>query len=269
MMPITAPAAFGELAELQKWLREEQKKAPRSLEQLVAYVPVTEASASGRMIQDALEFWSADRLPALRENPPVRVLFALPPAALWAWMKSQGGAPALQEAAPILALRRWSKEGLRRLLGDLDLPHDERAVDRASITSTGGWPILLRELVARDPATIGISVACDRLEAELLPGRPLAATLWRAFGVEKLEPVVQALRMLSVLDAPFESASQLVDLMSEQEQKAVGDMTRVLDFLELLDLIEPVRDGRTTTGPSRRQLAPLVRAVLPASLAGL
>lgn len=260
----SCPPELEDATQFVAWLKKQQQRSPKSVDRLLIHVPLSEGAAERGDIVDATLAHLARRRGQSRgvgtqvEDFATRVIFSLQPTAGWRWQtQATKKRPELADV-PVLPLRRWTKEGVRKLLNLVDIPHDEKTLERIANKTTSGWPDLLRALLKR-PLHDGVASACDEFERALTADSPLGKTLWSALDVERIGPVTGVLRALRDYNVPFERADQLAALLAPGEVESLSPLLpAVVEFLERLDLLE-------TTGAERRLTPGLDRIVPDAS----
>lgn len=251
------PATIENGTQFVAWLRDEQSRAPKYVDRLIVHMRLTEAAAAtGDVVHAALE-----HLGRLKQGRlTTRVILSMGPLATWRWVLNGSRTSVDVSGVPALSLRRWTKEGVRRLLSEVAIPHDERSVERVVGSTTGGWLPLLREFT-RTSEHESANVTCERIERDFANGGRLADALWSTLGVGDIPEVGVILRTLHEVDCPFDNADQVLSLLSPSDASSMGPRVgAVVELLERLDMLEPVV---TSSSGTQRQLAPLVGRVLP------
>lgn len=247
-----APASLNNSSEFEQWLKETAGRQRESHRLLVVHALPPAAARSGKIV-DVADALCAESTRG--KGPLVRVIFTLEPLAGWAWLSEAVLRRPEREDVPWLALKRWTPQGVRRLLDMADMAWgDEALLERVCQRTTGGWHVLLNSLVQDHPRQEARRAA-DVFEACVAKGGAGAQALWRALGLAELPLAGPILR---VLGADGELVQGLGDVAELLPEGSAGDAAGVATTVEFL-----VRYGCVEWQGGRPTLAPLVAAALP------
>ena len=180
-----------------------------------------------------------------KRQRPRQVVFLFEPATSWAWLKSPK-CTALEDQVNLIFLRRWDEEGIRQRLdqaGKLDLPECCGAV----LQATGGWSLLLDELLRRcgdhnDPRDC-VKTLGEEID---LPKSELGFKLVQQIGFSSLEEE-EPFRVLQTLveyksKVAEEDLADLVEFVKGDPPLSLEDCKAAVELLYRLGCLEK-RDG--------------------------
>jgi hypothetical protein len=247
-----APASVDNSSEFEQWLKEAAGRQRESHRLLIVHALTPTAARRGEIVDVADAFCAES---TRGKGPLVRVIFTLEPVAGWAWLSEAVLQRPEREDVPWLALKRWTPQGVRRLLDMADMAWgDEALLERVCQRTTGGWHVLLNTLVQEHPRQEARRAA-DAFETRVAKGGASAQALWRALGLDALPLAGPILRVLGADGDLVQGLGDVAELLPEE---LAGDAAGVATTVECL-----VRYGCVEWQGGRPTLPPLVAAALP------
>ena len=131
------------------------------------------------------------------------------------------------ESFSLLGLRRWDARSLRAWIQDTSLPLQSDAQQRLLLKRTGGWPMLVDEVVAE---SMGVQKRLDGLP-QWLDQPDQAARLLRQAGIGDDADLLAAWRALVELDEPA-PAGELAQFLDTRDAEVLVESLRLLGALD-------------------------------------
>lgn len=246
-----APAGLNDPKEFAAYLRRLDKDTPKATSRILVHRRLESHEAAVGDLVAETEAYLAKRKADARL---IRVLFSVPPSVAWKWLVGANSQFSRADV-PWTSLRRWSKEGVRRLLSDVEIANEDRSVEHITAVSTGGWSVFLRALLSRHERG-GAMAASQAFVAHVSAHSEVLGQLWSALELTGIEAPVAIIRALADGNCGFEQPDQVLGLMDSSDASSVREvLVPAVSLLERLDVLEP--KGKEL------QLAPLVARSLP------
>ena len=206
-------------------------------QQSLFYRPIR--GTGGNMAQSVWHVLSSHNSRNKKRQRPRQVVFMFDPAASWAWLKSPNRA-ALEDQTNLIFLRRWDAEGIRQRLDQaekLDLPECCEAV----LQATGGWSLLLDELLRRCGDLNDPRECVKKME---LPGSEFGSKLVQQIGFSTPAEPFRVLQTLVEYKSKVseEDLADLVDFVKGDPPLSLADCEAAVELLYRLGCLEK-RDG--------------------------
>jgi hypothetical protein len=169
----------------------------------------------------------------------VKVVFAADPERLWNVLSSTSGAGLVgeEQRALVVSASPWRDAAIRQFLEDSNLGGD-RAVRDELKRLTGNWPGLIGEFRIQNRSSPSVLTALSRL-SDLWSDEAWRARMLAAWGMN-VEPIIaRVLRDFAIVgDATADDLSGVLTGTTRSE------VERVINWAELLALVEPRGDGK-------------------------
>ena len=222
---------------------------------LVAYREMHGTSEQlAEQVNSAIEFCTKH---ARSQRQWLRVLLAFDPAATWEWLSVPvARRQELERSADALVwLRRWDEDGLKQITEQHGKRVNSRVLQRL-LRETGGWPLLLRRLVAGWSSELDDpEEGLERLLSDLLePSGAPPIQFWKSLGVMEVPLAEQVLRAIAVLGEPVEPGD-LPSLMEGQVVPCEGECASLCEYLAQLGVLEESGTGLVVEPTVSRLLA--------------
>ena len=229
------------------WL-DARARRERGVEQLVTFGRLR--GTGGAMAQCVWNVLEKCRDFNQSRRRPLQVVFLLKPEAAWTWLKLPADRRTdLEDQADNIHLRRWNDVGIKQLLSQAG-KLDSSEVCQVVLEATGGWPILLDELLRQckdhdDPRYFADALV-DKLDR---PGTMLGDKLLQQIGLVPQGESLQVLRTLVEFGGfSYEDLDSLGDLVEGTADLSQEDCMLVVEFLSRLDCLD-TRNGECRVEP--------------------
>jgi hypothetical protein len=150
---------------LQRWIAHEKSRLD-SAEQGVVYAVLAMRSSTAlqEVIAEAIRYCRGRR----QRERWLRMLFVLSPQATWAWLGSdEERRRTLERQADVVTQPRpWNASAIRQILSQHNMMHTDD-ICSAVREATGGWQVLVQELLSRSGRSDDPRGAADQIAAEL------------------------------------------------------------------------------------------------------
>ena len=145
---VHAPSGWTEGTALEEWMTElvQSRKSP---DDLIVCCRIADQVGLVEILEHALSFCQRHR--PRRDSRRLNLCFVLDPAATWSWFSLSGADRDRLETLSnaVVFPRCWNVNGIRQRLSQLGKMNTDQ-VCQTIWHQTGGWPILLDELFARN-----------------------------------------------------------------------------------------------------------------------
>ncbi len=149
------------------------------------------------------------------------------------------------EGFSLVELRRWDRASLRMWMQDTELPFQDEDTRGALLATTGGWPILVNEVIDAITATnTRPHHAVERVQTRLHSAEGATSLIANA-GVSAQPQLGRVWGMLVDLNEPA-FHDELTDLLMDEAGEPAGVL---LDVLRTLGALDVTPDGRLRCEP--------------------
>lgn len=173
------------------------------------------------------------------EKRTIRILFVVPPEAARIWFRipTEKREELTAGGGRLLLLKRWNDAGLRYWIEDLHIAPNSDEQRREILDATGGWPIFMKDFVARClKREMDWKNAIEEIrEAQ----QKLSDDYRQIFGIIQMDCADQVWTTLCEW-CPIEF-SDLIEVIKEEDSikdLSPEDLRQVIDYFDCLSLLE-------------------------------